>query len=445
MGLLAAALVATSALAPTAGAAGPRVTETVTQLAPGLTYTKITDPSGPFLVHVLTVDPSQPVTLDPHVPTRLPVSMRTSDQAAARGAVAAVNGDFAGGLGQPAQAFAEDGKLRQTGLSMLGGSFAISRDELHEYIGPTTTTVDAIDVTKGSSFAIDRWNSDPAKAGEIAAFTKWGGALQRPPTDTCSARLLPVGKLTWTSGQMGLARDYQVESMTCRWDRSQVMNAVVLEAKRGSLTAGTIQKMAAGDVVTVTWSHGWPGVMDSIGGHPVIVNDGLNTAPNDNSYFCSRNPRTGIAYTADGKVLLVVVDGRSTRSVGMRLREFGNYLIGLGAVYAINEDGGGSSTMWIKGLGVVNHPTDSTGERPVRNTLLVLPGPDAGEPLPRGAYRSAPTPTVDAATAWRLEMTDPGSTGGLADALVNGYLGRTGPLPASYVRIARAFRTSLPR
>ena len=54
----------------------------------------------------------------------------------------------------------------------------------------------------------------------------------------------------------------------------------------------------------------------------------------------------------------------------------------LGAVNAVNLDGGGSATMWIKGLGVVNHPTDSTGERPVSNALVVLPGADLREPAP---------------------------------------------------------------
>ena len=56
-----------------------------------------------------------------------------------------------------------------------------------------------------------------------------------------------------------------------------------------------------------------------------------------------------------------------------------------GAVDAANLDGGGSATMWIKGLGVVNHPTDSTGERPVSNALVILPGADTGEPAPLAA------------------------------------------------------------
>jgi hypothetical protein len=38
--------------------------------------------------------------------------------------------------------------------------------------------------------------------------------------------------------------------------------------------------------------------------------------------------------------------------------------------------------MWIRGLGVVNHPTDSTGERPVSNAIVIVPGSDPGETKP---------------------------------------------------------------
>ena len=39
---------------------------------------------------------------------------------------------------------------------------------------------------------------------------------------------------------------------------------------------------------------------------------------------------------------------------------------------ALNLDGGGSTTMVVRGE-VVNQPSDATGERPVGDALLVLP------------------------------------------------------------------------
>ena len=54
----------------------------------------------------------------------------------------------------------------------------------------------------------------------------------------------------------------------------------------------------------------------------------------------------------------------------------------LGAWTGAAVDGGGSATMWINGRGVVNHPTDSAGERPVSNAVVVLPGADPTEVEP---------------------------------------------------------------
>ena len=44
----------------------------------------------------------------------------------------------------------------------------------------------------------------------------------------------------------------------------------------------------------------------------------------------------------------------------------------LGCVDAINLDGGGSTTLWLKGKGIVNFPSDETGERPVANVFLIM-------------------------------------------------------------------------
>ncbi|MCQ2373356.1 MAG: phosphodiester glycosidase family protein [Phascolarctobacterium sp.] len=70
-----------------------------------------------------------------------------------------------------------------------------------------------------------------------------------------------------------------------------------------------------------------------------------------------RSPRTAIGITADGSILLVVVDGRSFSSCGMTLNELASFLSNLGAVEALNFDGGGSSEMVIKGK-IVNKPSD---------------------------------------------------------------------------------------
>ena len=111
----------------------------------------------------------------------------------------------------------------------------------------------------------------------------------------------------------------------------------------------------------------------------MLLKDGAVTVEPCDSYLCLRHPRTAVGIMADGRVLLVVVDGRSLRSGGASIVGLANLMRSLGAVDALNLDGGGSSTMVVNGR-VVNSPSDGH-ERAVTSALVVLPGPDAGENL----------------------------------------------------------------
>jgi hypothetical protein len=196
---------------------------------------------------------------------------------------------------------------------------------------------------------------------------------------------------------------------------------------------------------------GWPQVLDTVGGNPVLLRGGKTVFRcTGNSYFCSRNPRTGIGVTKDGHLILAVVDGRRSGSVGMTPGEFADLFKHLGAKSALNMDGGGSSTMYLRGT-VRNVPSDGP-ERPVATSLLVLRGADPNQPAP-GAFtphapvgarmpsiiRQVPSPTPAPSSASHAEMTDPGSTGGFLQALQSGSFGRSTNLPKSLHRITTTF------
>jgi exopolysaccharide biosynthesis protein len=84
-----------------------------------------------------------------------------------------------------------------------------------------------------------------------------------------------------------------------------------------------------------------------------------------------RHPRTCLCITKES-VIFVTIDGRSEQAAGMSLIETQKYLMNLGCYDAINLDGGGSTTMWIKNKGIVNFPSDKEGERLVSNAILLL-------------------------------------------------------------------------
>jgi len=104
-----------------------------------------------------------------------------------------------------------------------------------------------------------------------------------------------------------------------------------------------------------------------MGGSPV---DGLNDS--------ELHPRTAVGYSKNGKFLtIVVVDGRQPfYSQGITLLELASLMIELGAQDAMNFDGGGSSTLVVRGADgkprILNSPIDlyiPGRERPVANHL----------------------------------------------------------------------------
>lgn len=110
----------------------------------------------------------------------------------------------------------------------------------------------------------------------------------------------------------------------------------------------------------------WNDVTEALGGNYFTARNGQNVAPTYSQYPKGgvAAPRTNIGITADGVVLMVVVDGRqSGYSIGMNLIEMGDLMVSLGAVAAFNLDGGGSTVMATRRAGddritVSNRPSD---------------------------------------------------------------------------------------
>ncbi len=119
---------------------------------------------------------------------------------------------------------------------------------------------------------------------------------------------------------------------------------------------------------------GWFKVSDlynTVSGTRELVADGLKApylAGTDPQYT-ERHPRTAAGVRADGHLVLVVVDGRSTVSAGVTLSELADILIEFGCVDGLELDGGGSSAIFVDGA-IANVPSDGH-ERPVVNHVLI--------------------------------------------------------------------------
>lgn len=118
------------------------------------------------------------------------------------------------------------------------------------------------------------------------------------------------------------------------------------------------------------------GLLHAIGGGPRLVQDGEKFITAVSEHFRpdvvkGRAPRTALGITDRGNLLIVTVSGRSQFSIGMTLDELAELMMDLGAVDAMNLDGGGSTTMILRQR-VFNLPS-SGEERRVSNALLVVP------------------------------------------------------------------------
>jgi len=120
-----------------------------------------------------------------------------------------------------------------------------------------------------------------------------------------------------------------------------------------------------------------PDVRDALGGGPRLVHGGRQWVTHEVEKFrpditdC-RSPRTAVGATADGRLIMVVVDGRQPGySMGLYLEELSQLMISLGAVEAMAFDSGGSAALAINGR-AVNSPSDGR-ERPVPNAIAIIP------------------------------------------------------------------------
>ena len=122
-------------------------------------------------------------------------------------------------------------------------------------------------------------------------------------------------------------------------------------------------------------------VREALGAGPVLLQNGRLAVGTDAEVFFgssipARHPRSAVGVLRDGGTLLVVVDGRQPASRGVTPNELAALLLGLGAVDAVNLDGGGSSALVVRPPGGapvrLNLPAGGDVEREVSTALAAF-------------------------------------------------------------------------
>jgi exopolysaccharide biosynthesis protein len=155
---------------------------------------------------------------------------------------------------------------------------------------------------------------------------------------------------------------------------AQTANAVRVTAGHVDISApvGTaLATLQVGSTVTLTTTS--TAGCDNIGGHPILLNNGI-VMPIDRADTRMFKPyaRTVIGWTASGKTVIMTVNGKDGVS-GATAHQLVRLLESLNVVTALNLDGGYSTTLFAKGR-VLRIPSHRSG-RPVSTSLLVVQNP----------------------------------------------------------------------
>lgn len=318
--------------------------------------------AGPMAINVLLADPQQ-VTLKSLVAKRPGGGFgraKVSQIAKGFGALAAINGSFF--------SFTNN---EPTGLLVLDGQIVSSSQFNRSVFGiryDGTTFIDDARV-KAAVLLDDGRELTVHRVNHVA------------PRDQMTLYTPHFGRTTRTTIQPD------------RYEAAIDANGVVIEVSNGDLPIPPSGYVISSQGKSYPWlvdhlqpgvralvytqlSGKWEGVRYAVGGGPTIVRNAKVYVNARQEKFGShiatgRAPRTAIGYTQEGYALMVTVDGRQPKhSVGATLFELARLMVELGAVEAINLDGGGSSTMVIHGKPV--NKVSGGSERFVSNVIGIF-------------------------------------------------------------------------
>lgn len=344
-------------------------------LWPGVSYEPSVQftPNGPVALNVLVgprPDGATATTLEPVLSTDTVEGRETLTRMQRRlavgGATAGVNGDlFALRTGRP------------SGIFMRDGDLAVAPNANRSSVGVLSDG--ALDVKRvslrgtwsgsGSARALGRLNDRPA-AGGASLYTPAYGAATPAITGGTAVVLFPfpltapavdlpttVVALTPSSAQVPIPAGGAV--------------LVGLGASASALETEAVPGQSL--LVRLDLKPDWSDLVSAVGGGPQIVRDGAPVFRAGEAFTSTqlgqRAPRSAVGQRADGRVLLVAVDGRQPGySVGLTNFELAQALVRLGAVTGMALDGGGSTTMAFDGK-LLSRPSGPT-ERAIASALM---------------------------------------------------------------------------
>lgn len=343
-----------------------------------------------------------------------------------RKVIMATNGDyFDFGSGSNMESYVNNG------IVLSKGSFAtkhcIGYDNQGKVVVGRMTEVERrlMVVVNGQRtlFEIDKFNEEPGE-NEIAIYTRpgeydiKGAAKYVCGTESANLEQYPVWGSCRRMKPNTMGDD---EKLTLRSNQF----AVVVKGEQAKFFYDNVifsvevnlVEIPAGKFAGCTWV---------LGGYDILVDNGkANTSCHTDNSGNAKAPRTFIGFKADGTGFLCVVDGRQNGySLGITVNKEAELAKALGAQYALELDGGGSSTMIVRindQLVLRNKPSDGSMRRISNAIMLVEKEKEVPEEKPDTPPATDPTvstkpttpanPTTPSATNPASQPTNPTTSG----------------------------------
>lgn len=215
----------------------------------------------------------------------------------------------------------------------------------------------------------------PRKALDVAEATPGGLEKTTAIAERENAVAAVNGSFFFMSEPYGPTTYVRIDGRVCGVDRAKLPGVLRDKFMDGCIVINgkKARVMKAGDR-NVYWEDGL-NAEDVLTSGPMLLEKGGYSIVEDTKFNSKRHPRTAVGIRKDGTKVLVTVDGRNAASQGATIPEMQNIMLWLGCIDALNLDGGGSTTMVVRG-NIVNHPCDnkkfdSAGERSVANAIII--------------------------------------------------------------------------
>ena len=298
------------------------------------------------------------------------VSSAWSDQ---RPVFGALNGDFYSmTTGVPLGVMIEDGRLISTDDSKYALGFTADGRAV---VGKPSVYMTLTDITRnGAALEIDQLNKFPTIWGVYMVTDEFAST-----TLSASESLEIVIELEGDIKVSGSVTGRVREVITDDCNTAIPEGCAVISIANTYEDYPLFTDIRVGDYVQLdtVCEPGWEQVVTAVGGGDLILSEGvMPEGIVDEAHEKVSNPRTAAGIRADGTVVFFAVDGRTESSRGLTLTELAAAMSELGCITALNLDGGGSTTVMVKGSTAtecvyMNVPSDGS-YRSLSNALLLV-------------------------------------------------------------------------